>query len=208
MNSPATASSQHTQEVLNQVPPLTGYNLFLSDKTLVKAIAREGAEWASQQLSDLGRLLGTEELQRWGFDANENEPVLYTHDRYGNRRDEVVFHPSWHNLIRISVEHQIHSLPWLKKRKGAQVARAAMMMMTAQNEAGHTCPVSMTFAGISVLQAEPDLAAQWTPRILSSTYDPAFCPIEEKTGGLLGMGMTEKQGGSDVRSNTTQAERI
>src|ERR1700694_4669566 len=208
MNSPATASSQHTQEVLNQVPPLTGYNLFLSDKTLVKAIAREGAEWASQQLSDLGRLLGTEQLQRWGFDANENEPVLYTHDRYGNRRDEVVFHPSWHNLMRISVEHQIHSLPWLKKRKGAQVARAAMMMMTAQNEAGHTCPVSMTFSGMAALRLEPELLRDWESKMLSPVYDPHFRPAPEKSGVLMGMGMTEKQGGSDVRANTTQAEQI
>ena len=208
MNSSAIAPSQQTQEVLNQAPPLTGYNLFLSDKTLVKAVAREGAEWANQQLIDLGGLLGTEEVQRWGFDANENEPVLYTHDRYGNRRDEVVFHPSWHNLMRTSVEHQIHSLPWLKKRKGAQVARAALMMMTAQNEAGHTCPISMTFSGMAALRVEPDLVRDWEPKMLSSVYDPHFRPAQEKNGVLMGMGMTEKQGGSDVRANTTQAEQI
>jgi len=208
MNSSAIAPSQQTQEVLNQAPPLTGYNLFLSDKTLVKAVAREGAEWANQQLIDLGGLLGTEEVQRWGFDANENEPVLYTHDRYGNLRDEVVFHPSWHNLMRTSVEHQIHSLPWLKKRKGAQVARAALMMMTAQNEAGHTCPISMTFSGMAALRVEPDLVRDWEPKMLSSVYDPHFRPAQEKNGVLMGMGMTEKQGGSDVRANTTQAEQI
>jgi putative acyl-CoA dehydrogenase len=208
MNSSAIAPSQQTQEVLNQAPPLTGYNLFLSDKTLVKAVAREGAEWANQQLIDLGGLLGTEEVQRWGFDANENEPVLYTHDRYGNRRDEVVFHPSWHNLMRTSVEHQIHSLPWLKKRKGAQVARAALMMTTAQNEAGHTCPISMTFSGMAALRVEPDLVRDWEPKMLSSVYDPHFRPAQEKSGVLMGMGMTEKQGGSDVRANTTQAEQI
>ena len=233
MNSSTIAPSRQTQEVLNQAPPLTGYDLFLSDKILAKAVAREGAEWATQQLSDLGRLLGTEEVQRWGFDANENEPVLYTHDRYGHRRDEVVFHPSWHNLMRISVEHQLHSLPWVEvkkpevkkletekpeakkpetktaeKKKGAQVARAALMMMTAQNEAGHTCPISMTFSGMAALRAEPELAREWEPRLLSSVYDPQFRPAQEKKGALMGMGMTEKQGGSDVRANTTQAEQI
>src|SRR5581483_12218369 len=120
----------------NQVPPLTGYNLFLSDRTLVKAVDREGAAWASEQISEVGRLLGTDEVQCWGFDANENTPVLHTHDRYGNRRDEVVFHPSWHQLMRTSIEHRLHSLPWVEKRKGAHVARAALMMLTAQNEAG------------------------------------------------------------------------
>ncbi len=208
MNSSAIASSQQTQEVLNQAPPLTGYNLFLSDKTLVNAVAREGADWANAQLSDLGRLLGTEEVQRWGFDSNENEPALYTHDRYGNRRDEVVFHPSWHNLMRTSVEHRLHSLPWVEKKKGAHVARAALMMMTAQNEAGHTCPISMTFSGMAALRVEPELVREWEPKMLSSMYDPRFRPAQEKSGVLMGMGMTEKQGGSDVRANTTQAEPI
>jgi len=151
MKSAATLLSQPAQEVLNQAPALTGYNLFLSDKTLTQAITRAGADWANRQLSELGQILGSEEAQRWGFEANENEPVLYTHDRYGNRRDEVVFHPSWHNLMRTSVEHGLHNLPWLEmkssaKRKGAQMVRAALMMMTAQNEAGHTCPISMTFS--------------------------------------------------------------
>src|ERR1043166_8299711 len=200
----------------NQVPPLTGYNLFLSDRTLVQAMEREGAGWAREQITELGRLLGTEEVQRWGFDANENKPVLHTHDRFGNRRDEVVFHPAWHSLMRTSVANRLHSLPWEKDpqrgegtyRPGAHVARAALMMLTSQNEAGHTCPISMTFSGVAALRAEPDLAAEWEPRILSSIYDPGFAPAKEKSGVLLGMGMTEKQGGSDVRANTTVAERI
>jgi putative acyl-CoA dehydrogenase len=200
------------QQAQNQVPPLTSYNLFLSDPTLVKAVAREGAGWAQAQISELGRLLGTETAQRWGFDANENVPVLHTHDRYGNRRDEVVFHPSWHELMRTSVENRLHSLPWAEKRSekraGAHVTRAALMMLTAQNEAGHTCPISMTFSAVAALQAAPDLARQWEPRILSSVYDPKFAPAQEKAGVLVGMGMTEKQGGSDVRANTTRAERI
>jgi len=196
------------QTAQNQVPPLTNYNLFLGDRTLAKAIVREGAAWAREQISELGQLLGTDEAQRWGFDANENTPVLHTHDRYGNRRDEVVFHPSWHSLMKTSVENRLHSLPWIEQRKGANVARAALMMLTAQNEAGHTCPISMTFSAVAALRAEPGLARQWEPRILSSVYDPRFAPAEEKAGVLVGMGMTEKQGGSDVRANTTRAERM
>ena len=134
--------------------------------------------------------------------------MLHTHDRFGNRRDEVVFHPSWHNLMRTSVANRLHCLPWEAARPGAHVARAALMMLTAQNEAGHTCPISMTFSAVASLREEPELAAEWEPRILSSTYDPRFAPAQEKSGVLLGMGMTEKQGGSDVRANTTRAERI
>jgi putative acyl-CoA dehydrogenase len=204
------------QPATNQVPPLAGYNLFLSDRTLALAVERESAGWALEQIIELGRLLGAEEAQRWGFEANENKPVLHTHDRFGNRRDEVVFHPSWHNLMRTSVANRLHCLPWesdrtsgaVAGRPGAHVARAALMMLTSQNEAGHTCPISMTFSAVAALRAEPELAAEWEPRILSSTYDPRFAPAQEKSGVLLGMGMTEKQGGSDVRANTTRAERI
>ena len=204
------------QPAPNQVPPLTGYNLFLSDRTLAQAVEREGAGWAREQITELGRLLGAEEAQRWGFEANENKPVLHTHDRFGNRRDEVVFHPSWHNLMRTSVANRLHCLPWEPDRTsgaaigrpGSHVARAALMMLTSQNEAGHTCPISMTFSAVAALRAEPELAAEWEPRILSSVYDPRFAPAQEKSGVLLGMGMTEKQGGSDVRANTTRAERI
>ncbi len=198
----------NTHEVLNQPPPLTGYNLYLSDETLVGAIHRERASWAEAQLCELGQLLGSEELQRWGFEANENQPVLHTHDRFGNRRDEVVFHPSWHYLMRTSIENRIHSLPWAEPREGAHVARSALLMLTAQNELGHVCPVSMTFSSLGALRVDPQLAAEWEPRILSSSYDRRFCPSTEKTGILVGMGMTEKQGGSDVRANTTRAERI
>jgi putative acyl-CoA dehydrogenase len=227
LDTPEPAQSQVPQ---NQAPPLTGYNLFLSDRTLAQAVEREGAGWAREQISEFGRLLGTEEAQRWGFEANENKPVLHTHDRFGNRRDEVVFHPAWHNLMRISVENRLHCLPWEKKThhggtetrskdkpessvanqatSGAHVARSALMMLAVQNEAGHTCPISMTFSAVAALRAEPELAGEWEPRILSSAYDPQFAPAQQKSGVLLGMGMTEKQGGSDVRANTTRAERI
>ncbi len=161
-----------------------------------------------ESIAELGRILGSDPAQRWGFEANENPPVLHTHDRSGNRRDEVVFHPAWHNLMQLSIQHQLHSLPWLARREGAQVARASLLMIAAQNEAGHTCPISMTFSGIAALQAEPDLLRQWQQKILSPTYDPSFAPAVEKNGLLLGMGMTEKQGGSDARANITRAERI
>ncbi len=208
MNSPARIVGSATHEVFNQPSPLTGYNLFLTDKTLVNAIEREGAVWAGPQLAELGRLLGTEELQHWGFEANENKPVLHTHDQSGNRRDEVLFHPSWHNLMRTSVEHRVHSLPWIEKQQGAHLARAALLMLTAQNEAGHTCPISMTFSGLAALRVEPELMREWEAKLISSSYDPRFVPVQQKAGALLGMGMTEKQGGSDVRANTTVAERI
>lgn len=208
MDSVAAPVESPSDQALNQVPPLTNYNLFLIDKTLVKAVEREGAGWALQQITEFGQFLGTEEAQRWGFEANENPPVLHTHDRFGNRRDEVVFHPAWHNLMKSSVANKIHNLPWLEKRKGAHVARAALMMLASQNEGGHMCPISMTFSGLAALRAEPELAWQWEPKILSSEYDPRYRPVGEKTGALMGMGMTEKQGGSDVRANTTRAERI
>jgi putative acyl-CoA dehydrogenase len=218
--SPSSEPADSTPDQLapNQAPPLVGYNLFLSDRTLVQAVEREGAGSASDQITELGRFLGTEEAQRWGFEANENKPVLHTHDRVGNRCDEVIFHPSYHHLMRTSVANQLHCLPWQpdsqstslasSPRSGSHVARAALMMLTSQNEAGHTCPISMTFSAVAALRAEPELAAEWEPRILSSTYDPSFAPAQQKSGVLLGMGMTEKQGGSDVRANTTSAERI
>lgn len=197
-----------THHVFNQPPPLVPLNLYDSDPTLMGAVERFGAGWAGERLSALGALLGSEEALRWGFDANENEPVLHTHDRYGARRDEVVFHPSWHELMRLSIGHQLHSLPWCEPRAGGHVARAAAMMLASQNEAGHTCPVSMTYSGVAALRAHPDLATEWLSRLLSSDYDPRFLPATEKRGAMLGMGMTEKQGGSDVRANTTQAAPI
>jgi len=205
-SSPQIASP--ASDISNQVSPLTGYNLFVTDRTLVEAVKREGASWAMDEIAELGEMLGTAEAQNWGVEANENPPVLHTHDRNGNRRDEVVFHPSWHRLMKTSIGHRLHSLPWLEHRKGAHVGRAALMMITVQNEAGHTCPVSMTFSGLAALRSEPELAREWEPRILSAAYDPRLMLASEKRGVLLGMGMTEKQGGSDVRANTTRAVRI
>ena len=198
--------SAGTHAVVNQAPPLVDYNLFKADGVLVEALEREGAGWARARLEEFGRLTGTEEAIRWGFQANENPPVLHTHDRFGHRIDEVEFHPAWHSLMRLSIEHGLASLPWTEPKPGAHVARAALMLLASENEAGHTCPVSMTYAVVPALRKQPDLAREWEPHIHGLKYDPRARPVSEKAGALMGMAMTEKQGGSDVRSNTTLAE--
>jgi putative acyl-CoA dehydrogenase len=197
-----------THEVLNQPPPLIDYNLFTRDRALVEALDREGAGWAHARVEEFGRLAGTEEAIRWGFQANEFPPTLRTHDRFGHRIDEVEFHPAWHELMRLSVQHGLANLPWAEPKPGAHVARAALMLLASQNEAGHTCPVSMTYSALPALRHQPDLAREWEPRILSTKYDSSCRPAGEKSGALIGMAMTEKQGGSDVRANTTVAEPI
>ncbi|MEO8028779.1 MAG: isovaleryl-CoA dehydrogenase [Bryobacteraceae bacterium] len=197
-----------THDVFNQVPPLSGYNVFECDPALREALTREGAAWASAEVTEFGRHVGSEEVIRWGFEANENPPVLRTHDRYGNRRDEVEFHPAWHRLMALSVEFGIHSLPWESDRPGAHVARAALMRLTSENEAGHGCPVSMTYSAVPALRKNPEIAREWEPMLRTREYDGRFAPAPDKTGVLIGMGMTEKQGGSDVRANTTTAESI
>jgi putative acyl-CoA dehydrogenase len=195
-------------EVLNQPPPLVDYNLFTTDRALRSSVAREGAGWACAMLEEFGRKVGSAGVIEWGVLANQNVPVLHTHDRYGNRRDEVEFHPAWHSLMRMAVEHGMHSLPWTEVQGGGHVARAAMAMMASQNEAGHVCPISMTYSCVPVLRRNPALGVEWETRVVSREYDPAFRPGGEKSGVLMGMAMTEKQGGSDVRANTTTAEAI
>ena len=206
MKSDLEVLSAGTHAVVNQAPPLVDYNLFKTDGVLVEALEREGAGWARARLEEFGRLTGTEEAIRWGFQANENPPLLHTHDRFGHRIDEVEFHPAWHSLMRLSIEHGLASLPWTEQKQGAHVARAALMLLASENEAGHTCPVSMTYAVVPALRKQPDLALEWEPHIHRLKYDPRARPVSEKAGALMGMAMTEKQGGSDVRSNTTLAE--
>ena len=193
-------------EILNQSPPLVDCNLFAVDRMLREAVAREGAGWACAELEEYGRKAGSAEAIEWGVAANEHPPVLQTHDRYGQRRDEVEFHPAWHHLMRLAVERGIHNLPWARPRPGAHVARAALAMMASENEAGHICPISMTYAAVPVLRQNEAIAEEWNPRIYSTRYDPVFRPSAEKQGALIGMAMTEKQGGSDVRANLTRAE--
>jgi putative acyl-CoA dehydrogenase len=194
-----------THTVFNQAPPLTGVDVFSSNLPLVEALAREGGEWVSERASALGRTVGGAPQQEWGRLANENRPVLHTHDRYGHRIDEVEFHPAWHQLMSLGVEHELHSLPWTSAEPSAHTARAAMYMTAMQAEAGFACPITMTFAVVPALRAQPELAAEWEPLVTATHYDPRSIPAAEKGAAIAGMAMTEKQGGSDVRANTTVA---
>ncbi|MFC7246869.1 acyl-CoA dehydrogenase family protein [Catellatospora aurea] len=193
-----------THEVFNQVPPLAGHDV-AADPALLAATAREGAAWFLDGLRRLGRLAGTEQAQRWGDEANRHTPVLRTHDRYGNRVDEVDFHPSWHELMRVAVGEGLAGGPWADPQPGAHVARAAGLLVWSVVEQGHTCPISMTYAAVPALRHQPDLAARFEPLLTGRVYDPGLRAPEGKAGLLAGMGMTEKQGGSDVRANTTTA---
>ena len=193
-----------THEVTNQPPPLEGYDV-AQDAALLEGVVREGAAWHVADLHRLGRKAGTAEAQRWGFEANDNEPVLVTHDRYGNRVDEVEFHPAWHRLMDVAVAEGLAAAPWADSRPGAHVARAAGFYTWSQVEGGHGCPISMTCAVIPALRLQPDLAALYEPLLTSRVYDPGLRVPTTKRGLLAGMGMTEKQGGSDVRANTTTA---
>jgi putative acyl-CoA dehydrogenase len=197
-----------THEVLNQAPPLNDVNVFASNTPLVEAVQREGADWVSERASALGRLIGGEPQQQWGRLANENKPVLHTFDRYGNRIDEVEFHPAWHKLMQLGVEHELHSLPWTSEEPFAHTARAALYMTAMQAEAGFACPITMTFAVVPALRAQPELAAEWEPLLTATSYDGRLLPAHEKGSAIAGMAMTEKQGGSDVRANTTVAKPL
>ena len=188
----------------NQAPPLEGYDLYGENRPLVEAVAREGAGWAGEALRGLGELLGGEPLE-WGRLANEHPPQLRTHDRFGNRIDEVEFHPAWHRLLGLGVEHALHAAPWREPRAGVHVARAAGFLTLAQVEAGVCCPLSMTFASLATLREEPELYDEWKPALTSTVYHPGLRPVTEKAGALCGMSLTERQGGSDVRANETVA---
>jgi len=185
-----------THEVFNQPPPLTGHDV-AADPALLDALPSAN----HAMLHDLGRRAGESEVQRWAEEANAYPPRLRTHDRFGNRVDEVDFHPAWHHLMRVAVE------AGLAGADQDQRTRAAGLYVWSQVEAGHTCPISMTYAIIPALRHEPDLAARYEPLLTSRIYDPGLRPPLSKHGLLAGMGMTEKQGGSDVRANTTTATR-
>ncbi|MFM9045878.1 MAG: acyl-CoA dehydrogenase family protein, partial [Solirubrobacterales bacterium] len=197
-----------THEVLNQPPPLADLELFSTDGPLSEALDREGAGWAKGRAVEFGRLCGSSEVLELGTEANRFPPELKSHDRYGNRVDEVEFHPSWHRLMEIGVGNGLHSLPWTDPGPGANVARATLFSMLAQAEAGVGCPISMTYSVVPALRHQPELAEVWEPRFLSDGYDGHLLPADRKPGALAGMAMTEKQGGSDVRANTTRAEAM
>ncbi|GAA1098117.1 DNA alkylation response protein [Nocardioides dubius] len=196
--------STDPQLVLNQPPSHAPYDAS-ADAALLEGLRREGAGWAEDDVRRLGRLAGTAEVQEWGDLANRFEPELRTVDRYGHRIDEVEFHPSWHNLMRVSVAEGLAGAAWADERAGAHVARTAGYLAWGHSEAGHGCPVTMTYAAVPALRHQPDLAAVYEPLITSRVYDPGLRTPTEKRGLLVGMGMTEKQGGSDVRTNSTVA---
>jgi putative acyl-CoA dehydrogenase len=201
-------ASWQTHTVFNQPPPLEGVDVYSSNLPLVEAVEREGAAWIGERAAALGRFVGGEPQQSWGRLANENKPVLRTHDRFGNRIDEVEFHPAWHQLMQMGVENELHSLPWTSDEPFSHTARAALYMTAMQAEAGFCCPITMTFAVVPALRAQPELAAEWEPRLMARTYDPELRPPGEKASAIAGMAMTEKQGGSDVRANTTFARAL
>lgn len=204
-----------THEVFNQPPPLEDVNLFASDSVLTDAIEREGAGHAAKSLDAFGRVAGSAEALERGRLANVEVPKLSTHDRNGCRRDTVTFHPAYHALMRTSCGQGLHSSVWAHlAKKGsapsmdANVARAGAFYLAAQMEAGHCCPITMTSAAVPVLVQQPDIAAEWLPRIVPFDYDPSFAPARAKSAVTIGMGMTEKQGGTDVRASTTLAEPV
>jgi putative acyl-CoA dehydrogenase len=198
-----------THTVFNQTPPLTDYNLFASDMPLQEAVQREGASWAAPELHVAGAELGTCTQFEHGRLANRFPPVLHNFDARGERIDCVEFHPSWHALMRGIAARGYHSSPWSQDTAapGAHTARAAGYLMQAQIESGTLCPTTMTYGAIAALRRDGRLASEWVPRLLTREYDARDIPFEKKRGGLIGMGMTEKQGGSDVRANTTRAVR-
>ena len=193
-----------THDVTNQPPPLAPYDAS-EDTALLEGLRREGAGWAEQDIRRLGRVAGSAEAQEWADLANRHEPELRTHDRYGNRVDEVDFHPSWHHLMRVAVTEGLAGAPWADESAGAHVARTAGGLVWGHTDAGHGCPTSMTYAAIPALRKEPELAKVYEPLLTGREYDPVLRVPTEKRGLLAGMGMTEKQGGSDVRTNTTSA---
>lgn len=196
-----------THEVLNQVPPLDGANLYRLDLPLQEWVRRYKGGWAESRLDAYGALAGGP-LMAAGFLANENKPVFKSHDRYGHRLDVVEFHPAYHELMRTAIAHGIPSLPWADPRAGAQVARAALMYLHNQAESGTSCPLTMTYASVPALRQQPGVSDFWLPKILSLEYDPRNLPMEQKSGVTIGMAMTEKQGGTDVRANTTRAHAV
>lgn len=194
-----------THAVENVSRELADYNLYVEDHALREAVQREGAAWAEAALQAFGSKIGAADYLQLGFAANRYTPEFDTHDRFGNRVDLVSYHPAYHTLMDTAINHGLHSSPWTDPRPGAHVARAAHSYLHGQVEAGHGCPITMTFACIPSIRSTPAIAALWEPKITACEYDPRNTPDRDKRSVTIGMGMTEKQGGSDVRSNSTRA---
>jgi putative acyl-CoA dehydrogenase len=206
-NTNSVSEKFKTHQVENQVPPLV-YDAWATDPVLREAVNREGASWAEAEIAKFGPIVGGE-LMQLGFQANENKPKLKLYDRAGHRLDEVEFHPAYHRIMELGITHGVSSFAWRNQnRPGAHVARMALSYLHNQADQGTSCPLTMTYACVPTLRRQPELAQQWLPLINSSIYDSRFIPAPQKKGVTLGMGMTEKQGGSDVRTNTTKAHAL
>lgn len=201
---PITRLATHT--VTNQVPPLEDYDLYATDPGLREAVAREGAAWAEGRIAAMGRAAGTAQAIAAGYAANRHPPELRAFDRTGARIDEVEFHPAWHELMRLGLEAGTHAIAWTEPKPGSHIAHAALEYLLTQAEAGVCCPITMTYASVPALRQAPALFDAWGPKILAFGYDPRLVPVEEKASAVIGMAMTEKQGGSDVRANATRAQ--
>ncbi len=189
----------------NQPPPLVGYNAWSGDEILVEAVKREGGGWISERASRMGDLVGSERMQTLATQANRYAPELRTHDRFGNRIDTVEYHPAYHELMALAFGAGLHSLTWTDKREGVWVARAALNYLWNQGENGVACPVTMSFAAVRVLRHNAKLAEEWEPKLLACDYDPRPLPLAQKRAVTIGMAMTERQGGSDLRANSSRA---
>ena len=197
-----------THEVANQPPPLTPYDAYATDLPLREALLREGGGWAEEQVAAYGAIAGGE-LMALGEEANVHRPTLRAFDRFGHRLDEVDFHPAYHRIMQLGVEHGVSGFAWRHARQeGAHVARAALAYLHTQADQGTSCPLTMTYACVPSLEQQPELAREWLPRVVNTAYDERSLPAWEKAGNTVGMGMTEKQGGSDVRANTTRATPV
>ena len=205
MNDPRQPESR---EATNQPPALVGYNAWSQDRILTEAVEREGGGWIAERANRMGELMGNERVQALAAQANRYEPELRTHDRFGSRIDAVEYHPAYHELMALAFGAGLHSLVWTEKKQGAWVARAALNYLWNQAENGTACPVTMTFAAVQVLRNDANLAAEWEPKLLACDYDPRPLPLARKRAVTMGMAMTERQGGSDLRTNSTQAASL
>jgi putative acyl-CoA dehydrogenase len=199
------ADGYATHEVMNQPTPFTGHNAFTGDRLLTEIAGREDIGWAGALLADAGRTVASARVAELARDANRHTPELRSHDRFGHRIDEIAFHPAWHELMTLAIGHGTHALAWSANRPGAHVARGVLAYLWNQGESGVCCPLGMTYSAVPALRLQPDLAAVWEPFILSTRYDAAAAPMQRKTGGTVGMTLTEKQAGSDLRATATTA---
>ena len=194
-----------THDVENMPPYIGDQDLWSNDQALHEGIEREGAGWAQERLSEFGRDTGSAETFRKADLANRYPPEMRAFDRYGMRIDQVDYHPAYHELMALAIENDVPSFAWKNPRVGGQVAHAALTYLFTQDEGGVLCPMAMTYAAIPALRMTPAIGDEWIPRLLVDKYDPRDIPVHEKTGASMVMFMTEKQGGSDVRANSTRA---